>query len=184
MRLTRTWIDSNLSRNERAALVEWLLERSQNPTGELIRQGLSELFPALEDLPSIQSCLSWRNAVWAFELHKRELADDSAAARVLADAGSGSDLDEANRVMLQSMIFSQLRSLKEGRTEDVNPEALAALAKNVSVLARQGMAERELRAKLAKLEREAEDAKRIVADTELSESERAAKMRGLFGMGS
>lgn len=148
MKLTRTWIDSQLNHSERTLLVDWLFERSGNPTGELIRAGLEELFPERGDYPSIQACLTWRNKVWSFEIAKRELAEDSQAARALAAAGNGSDLDEANRVMLQSMIFEQLRHMKEGRIESVDPEALKAMAKNVSVLARQGMAERELRVKL------------------------------------
>lgn len=154
--MTRHWINTHLSRDERQQLVDWLMERAQQPTGDLIRQGLEELFPDLdgEDLPSIQACLSWRNANWQFELHRRQLRDDSEAARFLADSGNGADLDEANRILLQQMIFGRLRELKENGLKSEDAELLAAMARNVSTLARQGQAERELQAKLEKIERE------------------------------
>lgn len=187
MKRSRTWIDTHLSHRERSRLVDWLMERSAHPTGELILSGLQELFPHVEDYPSIASCLAWRGKQWAFELHRREIAEDSAAARILADAGNGAHLDEANRVLLQSMIFEQLRAIKEGRIEEVQPETLDALARNVSVLARQGMAERELAAKLDKLEREKRaqeaQAKTVEKDTTLTPEAKAARYKEIFGIG-
>lgn len=179
--MSRTWIDKHLGLKERTALVDWLLERSQNPTGETILSGLQELFPAFEDYPSLNSILTWKKNAWRFELHKRELKEDSEAAAVLSQVGDGSRLDEANRVMLQSMIFQQLRALKEGRMENVDADLLNALAKNVSVLARQGMAERELQVKLEKLEAERKqleaNVKQVATDDNLTPEQRLEKIR-------
>ncbi len=180
--MSRTFIDKYLSLRERGMLVDWLLERTTNPTGETILNGMRELFPAFEEYPSIASCLNWKRNGWAFELHKRELKEDSEAASILAEAGDGSNLDEANRVLLQSMIFQQLRAFKEGRLEEVDPELLNKMAKNVATLARQGMAERELRVKLDKLEAEKKQAEAALGSDELSEAEKAAKMRSIFGL--
>lgn len=184
MKLSRTWIDRNLSHKERTALVDWLMERAAQPSGEVILSGLQELFPHLEDYPSVQSCIAWRNKMWGFEVHRRQIREESKTARILADAGDGSSLDEANRVMLQGLIFGQLRALREGRIEDVDAESLAAMARNVSVLARQGMAERELKHKLEQYEAEKKQAAQIAGDQSLTETERGAKMRALFGIGS
>lgn len=126
MRFTRTWIDTRLSHGQRQALVDWLIERSQNPTGELILQGLAELFPHLDAdiLPSVQSCIGWRNRVWPFEVKTRAMRADAEAARVLADA-AGDRLAEANKKLIDSMIFSDLQALRCG--EDPDPAVLERL---------------------------------------------------------
>lgn len=118
MALTRTWIDTNLSHSQRTALVDWLLERTTAPTGELIRSGLAELFPDLADeLPSVQACITWKNKVWARELQRRELREQAEAARVLAEATGGDELAEASKTLMASIIFDQLQALKQGDSE-------------------------------------------------------------------
>lgn len=184
MKFSRTWIDTNLSNGERTQLVEWLMERSQNPTGEMILSGLRELFPAFdgEELPSLQSCLTWKKKAWAFELHRRELREESEAAAILAEAGDGSKLDEANRVILQSMIFEQLRALKEGEVEKIDPDLLVAMCRNTSILARQGQTERELRAKLDAMERDRIEAEKVTKDESLNADQKQARIKTIFGI--
>lgn len=188
---TRTWIDRNLTRPQRQALVDWLLERSTNPTGKLILAGLGELLPELlpDDLPSEQACITWRNKVWQTELSLRRIREQRDVAKVLADAGSGKDLDEANRVLLQSMIMESLQALREGRLEDVDPKLLKALGGSIVALTRQRQAEERLEADLAKAQRDQADweAKQKAAQDALSsktsDRDKVARMRALFGLG-
>lgn len=179
--LTRTWIDTNLSHEQRAALVDWLLERSANPTSALILEGLGELFPQLE-APSVNSVNTWRAKSLPAEMHRRRLHQTAQAAEVLADAGRGS-IDEANRVMLQATLFDQLTALREGRADEVNLDGLGDLVLAVSRLAKSSQAERALVAKLEQMERERDQAKAIAGDVDLTPEERAAKIRAHFGLG-
>lgn len=162
MKLTRTWIDSNLNHKQRGTLVEWLLERSQNPTGELILEGLQENFPDFEDYPSVQSCITWKNKSWEFELTKREMHGDSELAKALARSGSFND---ANAKLLESELFDAIRRVKKATrdgAEAVNYDEINTLALASSRLNRVSMMERKLsedmklmRIKLEKFEQDA-----------------------------
>ena len=191
MVFTRTWIDRNLDRQQRRTLVDWLLERTTAPTGEQILEGLREHLPHLteDELPSIASCLNWKNKVWQSELSMRRMREQRDVAAMLADAGSGKDIDEANRVILQSMMLEMLRAMQAGEIEDINPKLFQALGKNVTALARQRQSEERLEADLRKaaadierLDRENEAAKKALKNDKLSPAEKEAEMRALFGM--
>jgi len=161
-----TKIEKHLSTKQVNALVDLLLDRSDKPTGAMVKLALEELglWEAAGE-PSHSSIATWLRGGFKFQRHRREIKADSTAARILADAGNGGDLDEANRIMLQSLIFAQLRALKEGRIEEVDGEMLNTLATNVSRLAAQGQNERKLEAKQAAAKNTVEAARGLTAET-------------------
>lgn len=169
MSLTRTKIDRNLSVEERRALVDWLAERSAQPTGVLVKQGLEEL--ALWEKagePSHQSIADWIRKCWSFELERRRLAEDAEAARLLAAAaGSGHDLAAANAGMIQTILFDQLRTMRRGGEGDVelaevNWEGLHGLVLSAARMMRSSQQERALQARLEQLERERVEAAKVL----------------------
>ena len=122
MKLSRTWIDQQLNHKQRTLLVDWLMERTSNPTGEVILQALGELFPEFSDeLPSVNSALSWKSANWPTELQRVRLRRTNEAAGVLASAGRG-NMDDANQALVQSAIFEQLLKLQEPKGDGESDE--------------------------------------------------------------
>ena len=180
MALTRTWIDSHLSPAERTALVDWLCERAANPTGELIRQGLAELRPSLGDdeLPSVQSCLTWRNKCWQWEMHRRELRADADAAKVLSQTDDSS-LNEANRRLTDAYVFQQLRALREGGEVDAEQLHNWMLASARLAKVSQSAKKLESELALAQARLQEHEAKRKEAEAILARATAEAKSGGL-----
>lgn len=188
---TRTWIDRNLTRPQRQALVDWLLERTTNPTGKQILDGLRELLPHLgeDDLPSEQAVIGWRNKVWRAELSHRRIREQRDIAKTMANAGTGKDLDEANRVLLQSIMLEFLQGMHEGDVKDLSPELLKMVNIAVITLARQRQDEDKVAIARERADRQQADweDKRKAAEKALnsadSDEEKIARMKSLFGMG-
>lgn len=189
MKLTRTWIDTTLNVEQRTALVDWLMERSLNPTAQLIRQGLEETLLGfdVEDLPSLNSLSVWKKKAWRFEIHRRELQAESQAAEIISH-DIGQDLGLANKKLLEVEVFEQLRAMREGG--EVDTDALHNMILSMTRASKSVQAARKtdaqieiLESKVRELEAKENAAAKISTDESLSESEKSAQMRALFGMG-
>ena len=149
-----------MSQKEHTQLVDWLLERSRNPSGRLILQGLQELFPQIESYPSEQSCIGWCKKNWPIELRRRELREQAEVARILADA-SGQGFGEANKKLIDSVVLDKLLGMKNGDQED---EAIHDWILSAARMATRSQKERKvdaeldlLQARLDAMEREREE---------------------------
>lgn len=166
MALTRTWIDSKLSRRERARLVEYLLERWSNPTAEQILSAIEELFPEKEP-PGIRSVSDWKAKAWEFEVGLTEMrAEGEAARRVVED---GNDFGAANKKKLDELLWRKLRELKDGDEIDGK---LHDLVLSSARLTAQVRANRESEGKLKLLEAKLAELAREKAEWECKEKER------------
>lgn len=174
--MTRHWINAKLTAPQRDLLVDWLMERSANPSGELIQAAIGELFPD-KDPPSANSCRDWKNGNWKFELHRRQIREDSEVARILADASNnGADLANANVALAQAVYFEELRAIREGKTDDETGERTDAIALAIARLAKASQNERALVAKLRELE--AAEAERKAKADQLREQLAKSNERG------
>lgn len=168
MALTRTWIDSKLSRRERARLVEYLLERWSNPTAEQILSAIEELFPEKEP-PGIRSVSDWKAKAWEFEVGLTEMrAEGEAARRVVED---GNDFGAANKKKLDELLWRKLRELKDGDEIDGK---LHDLVLSSARLTAQMRANRESEGKQKLLEAKLAELAREKAEWERKEKEREA----------
>ena len=172
--MTRTWIDSKLSRKERASLVEYLMERWSNPTAEQILHALGKLFPK-KQLPGIRSVSDWKAKSWEFEVGLLERrADADEAKRIIED---DVDFGAANKSQLEEILFRRLRALKDGDEID---EKLHDLVLSSARLTAQVRANKESEGKLKLLETKLAEAAREKADWQRKEAEReAAKKKAI-----
>lgn len=166
--MTRTWIDSKLSRKERATLVEYLLERWNNPTAEQILDALGELFPN-KQLPGIRSVSDWKAKSWEFEVGLSERRTDAAEAKRIVE--DDVDFGEANKSQLEEILFRRLRALKDGDEIDGK---LHDLVLSSARLTAQVRANKESEGKLKILETKLAEAARENADWHRKEAEREA----------
>jgi ATP-dependent Lon protease len=167
--MTRTWIDTHLNREQRNLFVDYLLERSANPTSQQIQDAIRELFPEFTP-PSLNSCNEWRNKSLAFEIRLRQMRADSTAAEAIADAAKqGMGLSDANAALINQLAFEELQGAK-------NSEEGIDLDKISKVVARTRTGDqraryleaqlREIEAKLRKYEEEEADRKKKKAELE------------------
>lgn len=106
--ISKFWIDTQLSRKQRAMLVEYLLERTTSPTGSQIIEAIEELFPG-KQAPSIRSANTWKEKSWNFEIYLRRLSEDNEAAKIIADHST--DIADANKKLVDGYVFQELRKL-------------------------------------------------------------------------
>lgn len=184
-RLSKSWIDRKLSRKEREQLIDLLLERTNEPSGEQIQGALHELFPARQDIPTIKSCIEWKNKTWAFERHLRQLAEDDELAKIISEKSQ--DISEANKGMTDAYVFQNLRLLREGRADEVDPNILewilaaSRLAKRTESDKRTAADLKKTEAQLAKLELELSKLREEKQEREKSKNEflKDIKKKGL-----
>ncbi len=189
MKLSRTWIDQSLNHKQRTLLVDWLMERTSNPTGEVILRGLGELFPEFEEeLPSVQSCIAWKNANWQTELDRCRLRRTNEAASILASAGV-EKVGEANSALLQAQIFEELQAAKASKDDPDAPDIgdlvlaharLRKIDQNERKLAHDERKLALLEAKAAK----ADEAESTTKNATLSPAEKEARLKEIFGIHS
>jgi hypothetical protein len=150
--LSKSWIDTKLSLKERAALVEYLFERSHNPTGKQIHEALGELFPN-KDLPSVKACIEWKTNQWPLEIHLRTLSQDSAWAKAMVEGSE--DIADANKRLTDSYVFQNLCLLRlafegdENAAKKIDPNILEWILAS-SRLAKRTENEKRLEAQLSK----------------------------------
>lgn len=166
--MTRTWIDSKLSRKERATLVKYLLERWNNPTAEQILDALGELFPN-KQLPGIRSVSDWKAKSWEFEVGLSERRADAAEAKRIIEYDV--DFGEANKSQLEEILFRGLCALKDGDEIDGK---LHDLVLSSARLTAQVRANKESEGKMKILETKLAEAARENADWQRKEAEREA----------
>jgi hypothetical protein len=143
--MTRTWIDTHLTAAQLDLLLDWLDERSLNPTSELIKAGMGEALGLdAEELPSLNSVNEWRKKGLPFHRHRRKIRANAQLADALAEAGKGR-LHGANLALTQSYIFEKLQQLDDPDAQ-VNAEEI-----------RVGQQAEKLRADLDKLQREKQE---------------------------
>lgn len=187
MKLSRTWIDKQLNHKQRTQLVDWLMEHTSNPTGDVILRGLGELFPEFSDeLPSVQSCLAWKNANWPTELERCRLRHTNDAAAILSSAGV-EKVGAANRALLQAQIFDELQ-VAQASKGDPNAPDLGDLVLAHARLQKLDQNDRKLdqdERKLALLEAKAaraDEAESTTKDTSLTPDQKEAKLKAIFGI--
>lgn len=186
--MTRTKIDTNLTPTQRDNLVTWCLERSANPTGALIIEGLHELGlweTACE--PSVVSVNEWRKSSLSMDrIRLRTQYERKAAQRVAA--GAGEQFSRANREQLEAILFDHVAQVRSGEA-DLDLESLSDLVLAVSRLAKTSQKDAELeialektRLELERTKREADAMKSTAADDNLTPEERLAKIRKGLGI--
>lgn len=171
---SKTWIDRRLSGRERDALVDYLFERSDSPTGEEIVAAIAELFPE-KTPPSVASALNWKNAAWNFErLQRRRKAIAELAQTVCKQTAN---IPDASARLLNGYVYAQIEKLENG-DKDTDPHLRGWIAA-ANQLSRQVLEDRRLaaeleksRAQVALLENELAEAKR--RDAEREEAKKAA----------
>lgn len=169
--LTNTWIDQKLSYKDREKLIDYLLERSANPTAAQIHDALGELF-AGKDIPSERSCGIWKAKSWAFVVHLRKLGEDSELAKIIAE-NSGGDIAGANKRLADAYVFNQLRALNEGRLKEVDPNVTDWILASAR-LAKRTADDSRLIAQLEKSRAQVDIYKTELAEYARKEAERAA----------
>ncbi len=173
------WIETQLGLRQQEDLIAWLMERTTDPSGRLIRKGIIELFPD-KRAPSRQACARWKKARWHVALHRHRLQVNAANAKMIVPYDIAS-IEEANRVTLQSLITENIQSLLEGQPDKNSLDQIKELTRCSNALSRSGREARESKSRLldAKRKRMAEDEER--ATPKLTEEEKAAEMREIFG---
>lgn len=185
--LSRTKIDRNLAAAQRKTLVEWLLERSSQPTGALVKAGLEELgFWEDAGEPSHQSINEWLKGSFRFEIQRRVLQASSQNARLLTSGVDAEDMDQANMNLLRQTLLEMQLAAAEGMPLDA--EVIERLGGTFTRLAKVQLDRRSLdhdARKIALLEKAAAErdaAKAVAGDAALTPEQKEAKMRGIFGM--
>jgi len=140
--LTKSWIDSKLSRAERERLVEYLLERTASPTGAQILDAIGELFPQ-KSPPSVRALNDWKSKSWGFELRLRDMRAEAGLAKLLG--GDSADFGAGNKKLADFLVFKSLSELRDGGEAD---KSLHALILSAARLGKLNLSERETAAKL------------------------------------
>jgi DNA repair exonuclease SbcCD ATPase subunit len=154
--MTRTWIDTHLTAAQLDLLLDWLDERSLNPTSELIKAGMGEALGLdAEELPSLNSVNEWRKKGLPFHRHRRKIRANAQLADALAEAGKGR-LHGANLALTQSYIFEKLQQLDDPDAQ-VNAEEIRDWLYAAGSYMRVGQQAEKLRADLDKLQREKQE---------------------------
>ena len=137
MKTSRTWIDRNLSVKQIDHLVDWLQQRTGNPSGSLIKEGILAILPKLEpsELPSHNSINQWRKKSYPVLRHIAQTKKDRELARSIARHPDNGDLADANRQLAEGILFDHILSARE-KNGDIDLDALSTLIRGVSSLAK------------------------------------------------
>ena len=175
------WIESQLGFKQQEALIDWILDRSTDPTGELIREGITELFPH-KKAPSKQACRRWKAVRWQGILLHRRLKEIVASAKMVVP-DDDTALDEAIRVALKAFIFEQLQLGQDGKPGEIGLAEIKELTRCITALSRSGREAKESESRLldAKRKRKAEDEAKAKAAKKMTLEEREAKLKEIYG---
>lgn len=118
-RLSRAWIESRLSLRDRNELFEAILEETSSPTGEQILAKIRELFPKKKNLPSVRAINKWKARRWDFVIMLHDMRKTSEEAREVI-AAIPDDIEQANRKLINEILFKKLDALKKNPDADDN----------------------------------------------------------------
>ena len=117
-RLSKAWIETKLSLTERNELFASILEETASPTGEQILEKIKKLFPKKKGLPSIRAINRWKSQRWNFVVMIYQMRKTAEEAREVIAAIPDGEIEEANKRLINEILFRKLDDLKKNPNAD------------------------------------------------------------------